>query len=105
MYEFGKNFFFYLHNFHENRFMAVPNIVDISIISICSGIVCISKVCPFIVLCNDAPFVVFHCMKTQIYSFICKLFKNKIIIQNCRLRPPIVFALITRAFHAMIGMV
>ena len=81
----------------------MPNIVDILIISICSGIVCISKVCPFIVLFNDATFVVFHCMKTQIYSFICKLFKKL----NCRLRPLIVFALIdiTRAFDAMIGMV
>ena len=37
----------------------------------------ISKVGPFIILCNDAPFVVFHCMNTQIYSFICKLFKKK----------------------------
>ena len=84
----------------------MPNIVDISIISVFPGIVCISTVGPFIVFCNDAPFVVFHCMKTQISSFICKLFKKQ-SIQNCRLRSAIVFALIdiTRAFDAMIGII
>ena len=86
--------------------MAVRNIVDISIISIFPVWYVYQKSVHVFFFAMMPHLLHFIVRRPKYNIFICKLFKNQ-SIQNCRLRPAIVFALIdiTRAFDAMIGMV